>query len=250
MARMRRETWSWTSTRLPGPSAQPTARLSRWGHYGTPVLLFPSAGGDFEEVERCHLISAIAPLIESGRIKVFSVDGVAAHAWLKGATPAQCAHAQLACEAFIHDEVLPHIRKDCHSDQIELIAAGAAFGGFHSVAMLCRYPDVFRSAIAMSGTFDVSKLLRADVTSDVDAVSPLHYLPHLDEGHRLTTLRRRFIQIASGEGEFEQPAQSRRLSEVLETRGVPNHLDLWGHRYSHGWSTWRAMLPKYLASLA
>jgi len=24
-------------------------RLSRWGHYGRPVLLFPTAGGDSEE---------------------------------------------------------------------------------------------------------------------------------------------------------------------------------------------------------
>ena len=59
------------------------ARVSRWGHYGTPVLLFPSAGGDFEEVERFHLVRALAPLIDAGRIMVFSVDGVAARVWLR-----------------------------------------------------------------------------------------------------------------------------------------------------------------------
>ncbi len=36
-------------------------QLVRWGHFGTPVMLFPTAGGDAEEAERFHLIGAIAP---------------------------------------------------------------------------------------------------------------------------------------------------------------------------------------------
>ncbi len=38
--------------------------LVRWGHWGQPVLLFPTAGGDAEEAERMHLIGAIQPLID------------------------------------------------------------------------------------------------------------------------------------------------------------------------------------------
>src|SRR5262245_35246951 len=110
---MQKETWSWTSPRLatlpPGqspPGAARPARLSRWGHYGTPLLLFPTAGGDFEEVERFHLIGAIAALVEAGRVKVFSLDGLAAHAWLRGTLPPeQCASAQRAHEEFIFQEL-------------------------------------------------------------------------------------------------------------------------------------------------
>jgi esterase/lipase superfamily enzyme len=249
---MRKEIWSWASARLAalpsGQSARGTARVSRWGHYGTPLLLFPSAGGDFEEVERFHLIDAIRGLVESGRIKVFSVDGLAAHAWLRGNLPHhQIAGAQQACEAFICDEVVPLIRRDCHSDTIEILAGGAAFGAFSAVALLCRHPDVFRGAIALSGTFDVSKHLSESPTAQIEAVSPLHYLPHLPEGGQLTALRRRFVQIATGEGDFEQPAQSRQLAQMLAARGVPNHLDLWGGRYTHSWATWREMLLKYAA---
>ena len=42
-----KHSWTWSSQRLPEP-----ARVARWGHFGTPLLLFPTAGGDFEEVER------------------------------------------------------------------------------------------------------------------------------------------------------------------------------------------------------
>ncbi len=31
-------------------------QLVRWGHYGTPVLVFLTAGGDAEEIERLHLL--------------------------------------------------------------------------------------------------------------------------------------------------------------------------------------------------
>ena len=32
--------------------------VARWGHWGAPVLLFPTAGGDAEEIERMQVIGA------------------------------------------------------------------------------------------------------------------------------------------------------------------------------------------------
>ena len=49
-----------------------------WGRWGiAPVLLFPTAGGDAEEVERFKLIHVLEPLLGAGRIKVYSVDSIA-----------------------------------------------------------------------------------------------------------------------------------------------------------------------------
>ena len=45
----------WYSRRL-----QQDIGLGRWGHYGTPVLVFPTAGGDAEEIERNHLVARAA----------------------------------------------------------------------------------------------------------------------------------------------------------------------------------------------
>ena len=42
--------------------------LVRWGDVGKPVLLFPTAGGDAEEIERFKMIHVLAPLIEAGRV--------------------------------------------------------------------------------------------------------------------------------------------------------------------------------------
>src|SRR5689334_13190721 len=54
--------------------------VARWGHFGTPVLVLPTAGGDAEEIERHQLVDHCAGLIDSGRIKVYSVDSVAGRA--------------------------------------------------------------------------------------------------------------------------------------------------------------------------
>ncbi len=75
------------------------SELGRWGHYGTPLLLLPSAGADFEEVERFGLIEAFRALVESGRREGVLARRARAHPWLQAkATPDECARAQRAWE--------------------------------------------------------------------------------------------------------------------------------------------------------
>lgn len=239
---MQRESWTWTSTRLPAP-----ARVARWGHFGTPVLLFPTAGGDFEEVERFHLVGAARELIDAGRIKVFSVDGIAARAWLRGTHSAEhCARVQAQFDAYIDAEVVPLIRRDCKSDTLEIIAAGAAMGAYSAVAAIRRLPSVFRVAIGMSGVFDLSRYLPGGFTPALQAVS----LQNPGEGHDAASLRNRFVLLATGEGEYETPAESKRMAGALEAARIPSRLEMWGPGFSHGWNTWRAMLPRYLTAHA
>jgi esterase/lipase superfamily enzyme len=220
--------------------------LVRWGHYGTPVLLFPTAGGDAEEIERFHLVGVLAPLIDAGRIKVYSTDSVAGRAWFSGNhSPEFRALLQNRFDAFIHREVVPAIRADCSSDDIEIITAGASIGAFNAVASVCRHPEAFRMAIAMSGTFDLSRHMHGRMTDDFYFSSPLHFLPRL-EGPQLELLRRRFILIPSGEGKWEDIGESWRLANVLGSKGIPNRVDPWGPEWDHDWITWREMLPRYL----
>lgn len=222
----------------------------RWGHFGTPVLMFPTAGGDAEEIERFHLIGALGPLLEAGRIKVYSTDSVAGRAWISKQHSAEyCARLQNLFDAFVYRELTPAIRRDCESPDIEIIATGASIGAFNAVATVCRHPDAYRLAIGMSGTFDLSKYLEGRHNEDFYLSSPLHFLPGL-EGPLLEALRRRFILLASGEGRWEDIGESWRLAAVLGSKRIPNRVDPWGPRYDHDWVTWREMLPKYLSEHA
>src|SRR2546422_516787 len=58
----------WFSDRL-----QEEITVVRWGTLGRPVLIFPSAGGDAEEIERYGLVDACGPLLAEGRVKRYSV---------------------------------------------------------------------------------------------------------------------------------------------------------------------------------
>ncbi len=237
-------------TRWHSPRLERGVQLVRWGHYGTPVLLYPTAGGDAEEVERFHLIGAIGDLIGSGRIKVYSTNSVAGKAWVSGEhSPEYCSLLQNRFDAFVYREVVPAIRADCRSNDIEIIATGASIGAFNAVATICRHPDVFRLAIAMSGTYDLSNYLEGRFNDDFYFSSPLHFLPQL-QGELLELLRRRMILLPSGEGDYENIGESWRVANLLGAKGIPNRVDPWGPGYRHDWDTWREMLPRYLGEYA
>jgi esterase/lipase superfamily enzyme len=221
----------------------------RWGTFGTPVLLFPTAGGDAEEIERFHVIDSLGDLLAAGRIKIYSIDSVAGRAWIEGAgSDEHRARVQSQFHAFVRHEVVPAIRTDCRSEDIGVIAAGASIGAYNAVAVLCRYPDVFTHALAVSGTFDLTRFLDGPATTDFYFSSPLHFLSRL-EGPLLEKLRTRFVLLASGQGRAENLGESWRMAEMLGSRGIPNRVDAWGNEWNHDWPTWRRMFPQYLAEL-
>ena len=222
-------------------------KLVRWGHWGAPLLMFPTAGGDAEEIERFHLVEALGGLIGAGRIKVYSCDSVAGRAWSSGRhSPEYCALLQNRYDETIYREVVPAIRSDCRDGDIEIVTAGASIGAFNAVASLCRHPDVFRLAIGLSGTYDLEHWMTSGVNEDFYFSSPMHFLPNLSECHTLDRLRQRFVLLALGQGRWENPDQSWRLADVLGSRGIPNRVDVWGEEYDHDWPAWREMLPTFL----
>jgi esterase/lipase superfamily enzyme len=234
----------WRSERL-----EREITLVRWGTRGQPVLLFPTAGGDAEEVERFHLVGVLKPLIDAGKIKVYSCDSAAGKALLSREKNAK--HQmwlQNQFHQYVKHEVVPAVRKDCDNPTIELWATGASIGAFHSVAMVCRFPDLFTRACAMSGTYDLRRFYDCgpnDFTDEFWVSSPLHFVPTLG-GRHLEVLRTRYILMPSGEGRAEDIGESWNMANVLGRQGIPNRVDSWGRDWHHDWETWRKMLPKVL----
>ncbi len=240
-----------TASRWFSPRVEQEITLVRWGHYGSPVLIFPTAGGDAEEIERMHLIGAIWPLIEAGRIKAYSCDSVAGRA-----LAAKTGSVEYRCwllnqfEEYVAHEAIPAIRADCRDAHAEVIAVGASLGAFNAVAVACRYPGLFRAAVGMSGTYDLEALMGFKGTQDYYFSAPLNFLPNLGDGPLLNRLRQRFFILPFAGGRWENPEESWRMASVLGAKGIPNRVDPWGPEYDHDWPAWRAMLPGYLDELA
>ena len=241
---MTRTASSWYSGRV-----EQQVNLVRWGHWGQPVLIFPTAGGDAEEIERMHLVGALMPLIEAGRIKVYSCDNLAGRAFAgkTGSVEYRCAMLNRFEDA-IAEEVVPAIRADCRDASAEVVVAGASLGAFMAVSVACRYPWAFRAAVGMSGTYDLERLFEFKGNQDYYFATPMSFVPNLG-GPMLDALRRRFVILAFGGGRWENPDDSWRLAGVLGAKGIPNRVDPWDDRYDHDWPAWREMLPQYLGDL-
>lgn len=223
--------------------------LARWGHYGVPVLVFPTAGGDCEEIERHHLVRACGELVEGGRVKLYSCDSVAGRAMVaKIGSPSYRMWLLNQFHECVRREVVPAIHADLGGHQEPIVAAGASIGAFNALAVLCRYPDVFGAAIGMSGTYRIERFYDGHFTDDLYFSSPVHFLPSL-EGSQLEMLRNRFAILASGEGAWEDIGESWHAAGVLGSKGVPNRVDAWGPEWDHEWPTWWRMLPQYLSEL-
>lgn len=238
---MNRRTWSWKS-----PALDREMGLGCWGHFGRPVLLFATAASDFLDNERFLMFKALAPLIDAGRIKVYSIDSVAGDGWLdKDAHPAHKAWLQARFDQYIANELLPFISDDCGGNK-GIFTAGASIGAYNAVHAACKHPDWYDGCIAMSGTYDFDRWMHGFRNLDYYFTQPMYYVPNLPEGAQLARLRQVQFLIATGQGRAEAPDESRRMHEILLRRGIPSHLEIWGHDVHHDWPTWRTMLPMFL----
>ena len=234
----------WFSDRL-----QQQVTVMRWGLFGRPVLVFPSAGGDAGEIERHGLVDACGPLLADGRIKLYSVDSVAGQAMVRKEGSVEHRLWLLnQFHEFVRWEVVPAIHADLGGQAIDVITAGASIGAFNAVATLCRYPDVFAAAIGMSGSYQIDRFYGEAWNQDLYFSAPLQFLPGL-QGPQLDRLRQRWIILASGEGEWEDVGESWQMADALGAKGIPNRVDNWGPGWAHQWPTWRRMLPQYLHEL-
>ncbi len=222
-----------------------------YGHAGHPLLLFPTAAADYLECERFFLIKSIEPAIKAGRIRVISIESINKLAWMDKNLPVrEQARRQALYARYVEDELVPWIRSVVGNSGARIATSGASFGAYHAANAMFRRPDLFDATIAMSGFYDLAPDYFKGYSDDNCYFNnPMSYLERL-EGSSLENLRTRSsIVIVSGQGAYEAPECSRRLSDLLHRKGIPHTLDLWGQDVNHDWPWWRRMLPHYVDKL-
>lgn len=215
-----------------------------YGDYGFALLLFPTAAADFLEYERFQLIDTLKPYIEGGKCKVYSINSINNESWLNDTmSPQDKATRHQQFNEYVVNEVVPFIYKDCNG-QVPIITSGASLGALHSANTFFRRPDIFKGTIAMSGSYDLTDYSKGYFDETCYFNSPVHYLPNLEDENVLNELRNsNHIHILTGQGNYENPIGSEILSAILNAKGVPNDLEMWGFDVPHDWPTWRKMLP-------
>jgi esterase/lipase superfamily enzyme len=241
---MKKELNGWYS-----PSLDKDMPIVTYGDFGFALLLIPTAAADYLEYERFQLIDYLAQYIESGKVKVFSVNSINNESWLNNNM--EGAHKAIRHNQFnqyIFNEVIPFIKSNT-SAETPVITCGASFGALHSMNLFLKRPDIINGVIAMSGVYDLTEYSKGYWDDQVYFNSPLHYVPNLTDDWYLNNIRRsNHIHILSGSGSYEDPEASRRFAGVLYDKGINYELDIWGSDMTHDWPTWRAMLPHYLGT--
>lgn len=239
---MRRELNSWYS-----PSLDKQMPIATYGEYGFALLLVPTAAADYLEYERFQLMDHLAPFINEGKVKVFSIDSINNESWMNNSMePRYKAIRHQQWNNYVFDEVVPFIRTHT-SNETPIITCGASFGALHSMNLFLKRPDLINGVIAMSGVYDLAEYTKGYFDDDVYFNSPERYIPNLSDHGILEQIRRSgHIHILTGSGSYEDPGASGRFAKVLYDKGIWYELDVWGEEWPHDWNTWRSMLPHYL----
>jgi esterase/lipase superfamily enzyme len=223
--------------------------LIAYGHWGRPVLVFPSELGRRWDWEDTGMVGTLTPLIDGGRVKLYCVDGADAYTWRADEVPLEeRARRHGEYEQWINDVVAPWIHADTGGG--EIVVTGASFGAYHSANFALKRADLFPLAICMSGVYDVAAVGWGERGDATYFNNPLDYVQHL-HGDHLDRLRSRVsLLLLCGQGQWEDTTgaleSTKRFSGLLGEKGIRHELDLWGHDVPHDWPSWRAQIAHHL----
>ena len=246
---MERHTTQWFSHNL--GMEMPLVAYTNGTRAGFPVLMFPTAAADYLEYERFQLVDALKHHVEAGRIRLYSINSVNRYSLLNEAAPPHVKAELLArYDRYVTGEVLPLIRQDAGDDAVRPLTTGASLGAYLAANAYFRHPDQLAGTIAMSGSYDVRNYFRGYFDDNVYFNNPMQYLPNLHDDYYLPRLQQAdHVYILTGQGAYEAPERSRQLAGVLNSKGIPHTLDVWGHDVDHDWPWWRRMLDYYFGKL-
>ncbi len=213
-----------------------------YGHYGPGMLFFPFDGENFLSAEQHELIAAAAPMLDAGRIKIYTISSIDRESWLNDEiAPRQKAIRHSKYNRYILEEVVPFIARNMQSEHPAIYTSGISLGALHAVNLFLRQPNLFAGTIGISGNYDLNAYTNGYHDNDVYFNSPHDYLAHLT-GPILNNLRQKQqILFLSGQGEGENPEASISIGNILSSKGIPNSIDLWNEEYGHNWESWRTM---------
>lgn len=224
----------------------------RYGHWGRPVLVFPSEAGRAWDFENNGMVEAICDLVDGGRVKLYCVDSLDHLTWSDNTLPTEeRARRHQAYESWILDVVVPRIDADSPG-HAGIVTTGCSMGAFHAVNLGLKRPDVFPVAIGLSGTYDPTEWHGWGELGEASYfANPTAYVPGMEGEHLEWVRSRANILIVAGHGAFEvHPTNalpgSQRLAGLLADKQIPHELDLWGHDSAHDWPWWRKQLAHHL----
>jgi esterase/lipase superfamily enzyme len=224
-----------------------------YGHYGRPVVAFPSENGEVYDWEQRGMVDAIGWLLEEGRVKLYCVPSFDRESWTRGDLPLEeRARRHGHFEWWLLTRFVPFAQTD--SQTHELIATGASFGAYHAANFCLKRADLFPVAICLSGVYDVSVQGGGERGEAVYFNNPMDYVANLHGDHLEWLRRQASLVLVCGQGQWEDTTgaleSTKRFGALLGEKGIRHEVDLWGHDVPHDWPSWCRQLGHHLQRFA
>ncbi|HEY6961538.1 MAG TPA: alpha/beta hydrolase-fold protein [Gaiellaceae bacterium] len=219
------------------------------GHYGRPLVAFPSENGGPFDWEESGMVDAIWPLIEGGRVKLYCVPSFDAESWTRRDLPLEeRAQRHGHYEWWILTRLVPFVQADAKTH--ELLAAGCSFGAYHAANFCLKRADLFPLAICMSGVYDVTVQGGGDRGDAVYFNNPMAYVANLGGDHLDWLRAHASLLLVCGQGQWEDTTgaleSTKHFGWLLSEKGIRHEVDLWGHDVPHDWPSWRRQIAHHL----
>jgi esterase/lipase superfamily enzyme len=241
---MERQYQRWYSQRLGRDTG-----VVAYGHWGAPLLAFPTSGGDEWEMAAHGMVDALAEFIEGGRVKLFTVGSNSDQSFYnRGAHPFHRSWMQRQWDEYIRWEVIPFIHHQCRGLP-PIATMGASLGAYHAVNTLLKHSDAVRACFALSGLYDLRRFMDGLYDENFYFNNPVDYVGGMTDPAIMARIGSANLHIATGSGPWEHPEYSYDLSRALGFKGIGHHLDDWGTLGGHDWPYWRHMMGEYARTL-
>jgi esterase/lipase superfamily enzyme len=246
----RQELMKVVHSRIYSPAIGRHMWVNSYGHFGMPLLAFPSAGGGANDWERGGMIEALAPLIEHGKVKLYCTEGFDRDTLLDDDVDGNWRIAMVrAYEDYVFNNLVPAIRFDCHSDDIRIAVSGISSGGYHAAKVALKRPDIFHWCIGLSGKYDLARLMNGFYSEDVYFNDPMAFVANYHGDHLNWVRHHAHLTLVVGQGPHEGNClpETHRLCDLLANKGISHERDIWGHDSAHHWHWWKRQMIHHLS---
>ncbi|MCD8294841.1 MAG: esterase [Clostridia bacterium] len=223
-----------------------------YGHAGTPCLVIPCQGGKFYEFEDMGMLGIYAPYIESGRIRVFTIDSLDYETYACPAgDPAERIQKHENWMNYIVQEAVPRFREISCSNE-KFIVTGLSLGAMHAATLFFRYPDIFGRAMCLSGAYTNEYFFGSFHNDLTYENSPQQFLSNMPLDHPYLEKYRagKFIMcVGQGAWEIETLESTRAMADILARLNIGARIEFWGKDVRHDWDWWYKQAAYFLPDL-
>lgn len=224
------------------PSLGRNIEMLEYGHWGYPILLFPTSRGTHYQNRDFGLTKTVQGFVDSGKVKLYCIDSIDADTWYaRHLHPAVRVLNHICYDRMLSEEIVPYLQSTSHVEKIGV--GGCSFGGFQAANFAFKHPELVAHMFSMGGAFDIKTFLGGYYDDNVYFNNPVDFMQN-EQGWRYNHMK---IVLGTSEHDFCK-TDNEYMSNILHNKGIAHWLDIRPYA-NHDWPVWREMFYDYIAQM-